>query len=424
MLPQIRHRLRSVGVRGILRQIVAIRRRAAAASLALGLAWPGDVYGQSGRMPESAMADENSVSSAAAPTLAEPALIRRLSQPVTLAWTDQQLAAGLARLGEVQNLPLWLDRRVDAGREIDLAINNRPLVEVLSHLANERGDPALPTNVGWTALRSVVYVGPADAAREMATLSELARQAIAKAPADVRRRWLTPAPWEFPRLSEPRTLLDDAVAATGAKLRGGSELPHDLWPARSLPAVAPLDRVVLLLAGFDRQAEISADGESLRAVPIKRPVQLSRTLPIGQRVDAEIARLIESDGSARVERHGRQVTVFARWEQLEQLRGAPRGRASQTAGRDAAPAPGSEQRFTLRIANKPVGPVLAQLATQLQLTIAWDPALTAASPKIADTLISCEASNADLDSLLAAILEPAGLAFDRSGQSVTIRARQ
>jgi hypothetical protein len=413
-------RRRRVGERRILRQIAAAHCRMAIVLLAL--ACNGAVQGQSSSTAEPA-ADASSASTAT-PTLAEAGLVRRLQQRVTLTWTDQQLADGLVRLGEVQDLPLWLDRRADAGREYDLAINNRSLADVLGSLVDSHGDSAREWGIGWTALRTIVYVGPADAAREIATLSELARQAIAKAPADVRRRWLTPTPWEFPRLSEPRALLNEAVSAAGAKLRTGAELPHDLWPARSLPAIAPIDRVVLVLAGFDLAAEISADGRSLRAVPIKRPVQMTRTLPVSQRLEADLARLSEADDSIRVERQGRQVTVSARWEELEQLGERQRRRPSQTASNDSTPAPGSEQRFTLRIANKPVGPVLAQLGTQLQLTIAWDPALTAASPTIVDTLISCEVSNADLDGLLGAILDPAGLAFDRSGQSITIRARQ
>jgi hypothetical protein len=286
---------------------------------------------------------------------------------------------------------------------------------------NPASGPPRHGELGWTTLRSVIYVGPAASARELATLSELARQAIAKAPTDARRRWLTPAPWEFPRLSEPRALLDEAVVAAGAKLRPGAELPHDLWPARSLPAVAPIDRVVLLLAGFDLRADITADGRSLKATPIKRPVQMSRTLAMNPRLEAELAKLVSADDSIRIERLGRQATVVARWEELEQLRGTPRRRRPTTDSNNSAPA-ATAQRFTLRIANKPVGPVLTQLGTQLQLTIVWDPALTAASPAIADTLISCEVTNADLDGLLGSILESAGLAFDRDGQIVTVRA--
>lgn len=398
-------RPRPVGDGEILRQIAAAGGFAmrCAVAFAVAFAWNGRAHGQ-------------------APMLAEPALARRLHERVTLTWTDQQLAQGLARLGEVQGLPVWLDRRVDAGQEIDLAIDNEPVAAVLTRVTQSASGSLRNGELGWTTLRSVIYVGPAEAARELATLSELARQSIAKAPTEARRRWLTPAPWTFPRLSEPRVLLDEAVAAAGAKLRPGAEMPHDLWPERSLPAVAPIDRVVLLLAGFELTADMAADGRSLKAIPIKRPVQSSRTLAINPRVEAELAKLVAADDSIRVERQGRQATVFARWEELQQLRGAPRGNRPQAASKNPVPA-ATTQRFTLRIANKPVGPVLAQLGTQLKLTVAWDPTLTAASPAIEDTLISCEVQNADLDGLLAAILESAGLAFDRDGQNVTVRAR-
>lgn len=345
------------------------------------------------------------------PRLAEPELARQLQQRVTLSWHGQELGPALARLAEVQKLPLWIDRRIDPHAAIELAINDATLTEALDRIAAEGG--AEPW--GWSTLGGVVYFGPRASARDLATLAMLARRAIPKAPAAQRRKWLTAAPWEYPRLSEPRSLLRETLTSLDATVRNEGELPHDLWPARSLPAVAPIDRVVLLLAGFDLAGEPTPDGRQWRLAPIKRPVQFTRGYPRNERTEAASEGLVEVDAGVRVKKLARQLEIAGRWEDHESLRIALRGGAP--AEPQPAPPAGGERRFTLRLENKPVGRVLEQLAAQLQFELAWD-----GEPTMRDALVSCDVRQADLDALLEAILAPAKLTFERKDRTVTIRA--
>ncbi len=353
--------------------------------------------------------------------LAEPALAHQLESRTTLSWDGQGVGAALERLASVQRLPLWIDRRIDPNSPINLAVSNATAGEVLDRVAADETH-----DWGWTALGGIVYFGPRQTARELATLSELARQAIAKESVDERRVWLTPKPWEFPRLSEPRALLAETLAGVGAEVQGVDAVGHDLWPARSFAAVAPVDRVVLLLAGFDLTMTPQSGGKPLRVAPIARPVQLSRIYAFSERATAATDELLAQDKTVRVRRQGRRLIVAGRWEDHEGLKlaltdgPAPAEPVGPPSG-DATPA---AQRFTLRIENKPVGPVLAQLAGQLQLVIAWDPALAAASPPMTESLVSCDVHDVDLDGLLEAVLKPVGLAFTREGPTVTIRAAQ
>ena len=64
-----------------------------------------------------------------------------------------------------------------------------------------------------------------------------------------------------------------------------------------------------------------------------------------------------------------------------------------------------------------------QLAAQLGLSVTWDPAIEAVEPNVRDALISCEVRDANVDHLLQAILAPAGLAAERDGLSLTLRAQ-
>jgi hypothetical protein len=297
-------------------------------------------------------------------------LEQRLAARVSVAWEGQELAAALHRLADSQRLPLWIDRRVDPSAPIELTANDQPLSDVLNSVA-------APHDWAATPYHGVLYFGPRQTADELRTLSALARQSIAKAPPDVRSRWLKPEAWTIARLSEPRGLLKQLARSAGATVVDEQQVPHDLWPERQLPPMPALDRAVLLLSGFDLTCQISADGRKLRVVPIKRPLKLI-------------------------------------------------GPAPPTVSRTRPPQPGSAatrtvQRFTLKIENQPAGRVLDQLARQLQLEVEWDAALQQTPAMGREANVSCDVREADLDELLSAVLSPAGLTFEREEKRVSIR---
>jgi hypothetical protein len=354
--------------------------------------------------------------SAGSACAAETRLTQLLERPVTVAWQGQQLGAALERLAESQQLPIWVDRRVDPNATVELTANNQPLGEVLTAVTQQHGLAFAPFN-------GIVYVGPQQTAGELATLSALARQSLSKSPAEVRTRWLRVKAWSFARLSEPRALLGELTASVGARLRDDERIPHDLWPERSLPAMSTLDRVVLLLAGFDLTCQISPDGRQVRVVPIERPVHVTRTHTIppsrAAAVDAALAAMPE----AKSERSGQKLTLAATIEQHEQVASAIRGRSAATAKATSPRPPRSRravQRYTVAINNQPVGKVIDQLASQLNLEVIWPEAPTDGSPSVRDKRVSCKVDEASLDELLEAILAPADLSFKRFRTKVTI----
>jgi hypothetical protein len=352
------------------------------------------------------------------PTLAEPALARQLQRRVTLTWRDQSIGQALANLGSSQGLPIWIDRRLDPSGKVNLAASDQLLSDVLTRLVTEHGGQAW----GWTPWRSIVYFGPRQTADELATLSAIARDRLAKAPAEMRRRWLAPAAFSYPRLSQPRELLDELAASIGASLQHASAVPHDLWPAQSTPPLAAIDRVVLLLAGFELQGEISADGRQLRVAPIKRPLQMSREYALTARSEPAIMALEASDPRVDVRRRGRRALVAAPWEHHEQIRAAMRGQTLDDEPPSARPRSNNagEQRFTLTLENQPLKRVLEHLALQLQLTFLWDQRLRGGAEEYGEKLVSCDVAQADLDEVLRAILAPAELSFVRDGRTITI----
>jgi hypothetical protein len=348
---------------------------------------------------------------------AEQQLAHRLDARISLTWQGQQVASGLERLAGAQDITMWIDRRVDPTTPIDLTVSDQSLREALAIIGNSHAWAATPYH-------GVLYFGPQQTAAELATLSALARQELAGVSAERRSRWLKAEPWSVARLSQPRELLGELARSAGARVIDDQLVPHDLLPGRSLPAISVLDRVVLLLASFDLACDISADGGQLRVVPMERPVHVTRSYTISRARSPAVEAILNELPLAKVERTGPRITLSARLEDHERLQSAIRGESGEPVARPARQQPSAThgpQRFTLKIENQPVGRVIDQLAQQLQLEVAWDAELEKNPAAGRDARVSCEVREADLDGLLAAVLKPAGLAFDRDGRTVAIR---
>ena len=257
-----------------------------------------------------------------------------------------------------------------------LTVNDLPLSAALDQLGAKQDLRA-------ASLGSVIYVGPRRTAEQLAGLEARTLAGLDSLPAGVRRRWLTKSNWSWPRLSEPRRLLEEVAAKAGARVIGAELIPHDLWAEHSWKAIAPVDRVVLLLASFELEATIAAQGRELR---IK---------PIGRAAPAPIA-----------------------------------GEAPKSSASDAAPWPSDATRgkgrqvHSLRVEHKPLRPVLEQLARQLGLKLEWDPRVLAPAFGLDQRFASCDVSRGSLDEVLRTLLSSSDLTYRRQGDVVRIFPRQ
>lgn len=353
---------------------------------------------------------------------AESKATQQLAKRVSITWQEVPLGTALERLAATQSLAIWCDRRVDPNVPITLTVADQPIADVFAALGQQAGAAAMP-------FAGVIYFGPQQTADELATLAALARQPLAKAPAASRTRWLKPQAWSYPRLSEPRRLLIELAISVHAIVNNEQSVPHDLWQARDLPAMPAIDRAVLLLAGFDLTCRVSKDGSQLQVTPITRPVAIVQKYRVPNSRSAAFSAAMAELSGATTTGEGSRPTITARIEDHERLRAVLSGRptgavaaavAMRTAGEKAAGSLLEDRRFTLTIENKPLAAVLNQLAAQLNLQLEWDAAIpdTAAGRNM---LVSCQVEKADLDDLLTALLEPAGLTSERQENRVSIR---
>jgi len=303
-----------------------------------------------------------------------PTFERRLQRKVSVTWQGQQLAVALERLAGAGPIRLWLDRRVDRQQTVTMQCVDLPLVQALAKITQQQ-------SLGLTQLENLVYIGPQQTALALSTLIRQARDPLAKTPTTIRKRWLRTEATTWPRLSEPRTLAESWLSDAGLQLIGSAQIAHDLWPEQSLPPLALVDRLVLLLAGFDLTCKIASDGKSCEVVPISRPL------------------------TTHPSPHPSQQT------RQRPLPPAPQRHLSQEL---------SHQRFTLRLENQQLGRVLDQFAQQLQLEVVW---ALEHKKSVREQLVSCDLQHVELDELLQSVLTQAGLQHQRQGKRVTIEVQ-
>jgi len=99
------------------------------------------------------------------------------------------------------------------------------------------------------------------------------------------------------------------------------------------------------------------------------------------------------------------------------------GRRGRAPAREAPPPQGTKQVYTLRVAEKPVGAVLRELAQRLNWQIEFDEAAIRAAGRSIEKRVSFAVENVEQDALLDALLRPAGLDFRRDDERIMIVPR-
>lgn len=311
---------------------------------------------------------------------------QQLAAPAGISWTATPLRRALQNLADAKQIAIVLDRRVDPEQTIDFNSGEGSLEEALRSIA-------VRLNCGVSIFDSMVYLGPPPTATRLATLAAIAHE----------RKKLAMLPGiQTAELATPRELLAQWSEATGVKLSNLDKVPHDLWPALSLPMQTPASRITLLLAGFDLAIEMSADGVTGEIVGMPEQVVMERNHAGGANPSQRAAQLQKQFPNAKIEVRGSQLHIAGSFEDQDLIGRLLRGeQIKRTEVR------GGELRYTLAVENQPVGAVAQALATRLKMTIGFDPAV---KDKL-EQRVSFKVDNATLEELLRKMLDPAGLRF-------------
>lgn len=338
---------------------------------------------------------------------------------ITLHWDQVPLSEAVERLARALQHPIFVDRRVDPTRRVSFSARDQSPDVVLENLAAE-------LSLGVSQLDSVGYLGPAETASQLRTLAALRREEIKRLPPSERKVLLARQGRSWPRLAEPREMIVEWLQSDGWSVRHAERIPYDLWPAGQLPPLSLADQLTLVLAGFDRSFAPVAGQQAIEIRPIVAPVTLTKSYRVRAGRMPELDWLKKELPDADLQIHGSQLHVAGRaedHERLMELLGRQPSHSKRTGPSRNASGQSTEQRYTLRVDQQPVGAVLKQLGKQLSLNVQIDQASIAAAGLSLDKRVSFAVQDVSLDGLLDALLKPAGLAYELDGQEVTITPR-
>jgi len=332
-----------------------------------------------------------------------PALEQQLTMPLTLHWPKVPLRSSLEKLSGIQRVAMMLDRRIDPNQLVELELRDVPLQTALGQIA-ARGQ------MGVTRLGSLIYFGPPAATRQLRTLAAAAEQPLAALSPAAQQKWLARASWSWEELSTPGELLDALARENDFTIDNPELVPHDLWPQVSLPPLSLIERLTLVLIGFDLTFEVTGGGNAVVLVPIGEPAALVRTYPVGPQAETVAQRIapLAPEAVIRVERD--TLIVRGRAEDHDSIARALRGEPVRRTTTRRTPEMG-QKVFTLNVEHAPLGRLIRQLSGQLGLELKMDEAALREAGIDLEKLVSLQVQNASLDELLSTMLKPHGLDF-------------
>lgn len=325
------------------------------------------------------------------------AFTQQLKTPEGIDWRDRPLRDGLGRLSQAYGVAMFLDRRIDPDQPLTASVQDEPLEQFLRTIAHQA--QAEISTVG-----PVVYVGPPDAVKELATLAALRRQDASKLNTAAKAKLLKAAPWQWPEFSQPRELLSVLGKQADVKFENADLVPLDVWPAVQLPPLPWVDRATLLLFGFGLTYQLDTNGTTARLVPIAKSLTLEkRYTPRGgaNELAAQLRRILP-EAQIRVEQN--QVVVASRQEDHERIDRLLTGQ-SVTIPKPAKG--GGEKVYTMTVPNQPAGNVIQSVANKLGKQARFTPAV---KEKLRQP-IELEVKDVTLNQLLEKTLKPLGLTY-------------
>jgi hypothetical protein len=336
-----------------------------------------------------------------------PAFRRELENSVTVAWSQRTLREVIASLTKTVGIAVFLDRRIDGEQNIELEVREQSLQVLLLKLAGQ-------AKAGTTTVDPVVYLGPAETAAKLATLAALRRQEAAQLPSPAKTKLLRGQPWKWEELSEPRNLLADLAQQASVTVENAEIIPHDLWPAVSLPPLPWVDRLSLFLAGFGLTFEITGRGNSVRLVEMPVAAVLEKSYTPRSLPEATAAQLRKTVPDAKIRVEQGKLVVAGSQEDHDKIERLLAGQSVRTA-KTTQGGP-DDKRFTGTIENKPAGAVVRDVATQLGKEVKFD---TTVLPKLKEN-VNLTVKGVTPEELLTRALKPLGLTFKITADAIEI----
>ena len=129
-----------------------------------------------------------------------------LSQRLSITLQDTPVRDALRQLSQASRVTIWLDRRVDPSQRVDLQPAEKSLLEWLEQIAQQTA-----SDIGRAG--PVIYLGPPETARSIATRCAVIEQAVTELAPDLRRPWMVRKPLRWDYLTSPGEVWDEVTSA-------------------------------------------------------------------------------------------------------------------------------------------------------------------------------------------------------------------
>lgn len=282
-------------------------------------------------------------------------------------WTGVPLRRWVESVGRATGIPVVLDRRIDPDSPVTIHCEGEPLETVVARVASAAGAEV-------ATLRSSLRIVPRDHAQACQRAERARDAAVSRMPAADRRRLTARQAWSWPDASRPRDLVTTLAGESRLGVSGIETIPHDLFPAASLPPLTVAERFDLVLAHFDRRVAWTAAGGSI--VPLDDVASTAATV--------------------------RRDTSRMR----------PRPPANELA---------NEPSFSMRF-EAPLEQVLAAVAARLGLALDLDRSALRARGMDPAEIVRGDFTDVSRDRLLDGILRPRALAWRIDGTKLSVSA--
>jgi hypothetical protein len=287
-----------------------------------------------------------------------------------------------------------MDRRLDPGFKVNFTCQSQPLRSALRRLALQLG-----VDVSYSD--TVVYLGPKPMGNQFATLVALRELDVERLPNQRRALFRRRESLSFPDLATPRELLRLLAKQAECQLDGEELVPHDLWPARSLPPMTLVERLSIVLAGFDLTFAIADGGDTLQIVEKPRAVALRRTYAPQKDIARSMQEIRDHFPHLQVDRVGSRIAVTAMKEDHRLVDRLLRGKKIERA------VVGVESRYTLKVQNQLLGAVITAVAQRSGYQLQTDPRVAAKLQQ----RVTFQVADVDVDGLLQAALRDTGIRY-------------
>jgi hypothetical protein len=183
------------------------------------------------------------------------------------------------------------------------------------------------------------------------------------------------------------------------------------------------DRLTIAAAQFDLTFSLDPTGDSVSLVDMPETVEISRVYPLKVSVvggaDANVAKLTKALPEAHISLSEGKLLVRGRAEDQDFVETfLDGGRAKKTTVTQG------EKRYRLPAVSMAVGELIKKLGGLLNLDVQIDDAAIQAAGLSLKTEVKVNVKDVSEDDLLQAVLNPAGLTFDRKGRSITVRPKK